>query len=79
MRDKIVVTDIYWHNIYLNITLQGENLELYEFFISNLKGEQYPLEMKDGVCVINIVNLPETELLKNGKWYLLAEKAGKYV
>ncbi len=79
MQDKIVVTDIYWHNIYLNITLQGENRDLYKYFISNLKGEQYPLEMQNGVCVINIVNLPETELLKNGKWYLIAEKDEKYI
>lgn len=74
MKDKITVTDMYWHNIYLNITMQGDNLDCYEYFISNLTDEIYPLEVVKGVCVINIVNLPETKLLKNGKWYLLAKK-----
>lgn len=78
MRDKLIVTDIYWHNIYLNIAIRGKDLDSYEYFISNLTDEMYPLEVLEGVCVINIVNLPETELLKNGKWYLLAKRDGEY-
>lgn len=77
MRDNIVITDMRWHNIYLNITMQGADLEQYEYFIWNRKGERYPLEVKDGRCTLNIVNIPETELLRNGKWYFLARREGR--
>lgn len=78
MNDKIIITDMYWHNIYLNIQMQGDQLETYEYFICNMKNEIYPLEVADGRCVLNIVNIPETKLLKNGKWLLLAKKNEKY-
>lgn len=73
-----MITDMYWHNIYLNITMQGKELDHYEYYICNLKDEIYPIEASDGRCVINIVNIPGTELLKNGKWFFLAKKDGKY-
>ena len=78
MRDSIVITDIYWHNIYLNVTMQGQELDRYKFFLTDLKGEIYPLEVKGGKCVINIVNFPKTKLLKNGKWFFLAERENLY-
>lgn len=73
-----MITDIYWHNIYLNIMMQGNDLDHYEYFISDLKGEIYPLEVNGNACVINIVNLPDTKLLRNGKWFLLAKRSGQY-
>lgn len=78
MSGKIVITDMYWHNIYLNVTVQGEDLDCYNYYISNLKNEIYPIEVKNGVCILNIVNIPDTELLKNGKWFFLSEKNGYY-
>lgn len=78
MSGKITITDMYWHNIYLNITMQGDGLDDYKYYISNLKDEIYPVEVKNGICVLNIVNIPDTKLLKNGKWFLLAEKERRY-
>lgn len=78
MRDRIVITDIYWHNIYLNLTIQGADLDQYEYYITDLKGSIYPLEVAEGKCVINMVNFPEVKLLKNGKWFFLAKRDGCY-
>ena len=79
MENKILITDMSWHNIYLNITMQGTELDQYDYYICNLKEEKYPLEVKGGYCVLNIVNIPGTELLKNGKWFFVAERAGETV
>lgn len=78
MSSNIYIADIFWHNIYLNITFEGDDLDKYSFYISNLKKEQYKIEVTDGKSIINIVNIEKTKLLRNGKWYFLAEKDGKY-
>ncbi len=77
MSGNICVTDIFWDNIYLHIIFKGESVNSYDFYISDLKNEKYLLEVTDGNCVINMVNIDETKLLKNGKWYFLAEKDEK--
>ena len=77
MKDKIIVTDMYWHNIYLNITMQGENLDCYEYFISNLTDEIYPLEVVKGVCVINIVNPAGNEIVEKRQMVSSREKRGR--
>ena len=78
MSNRIIITDVNWHNIYLRLTLQGGDLRKYNFNISNLKGLTYPLECEDDIhIVINIVNIPDTKLLKNGIWYIIAELNGE--
>lgn len=59
--------------------MQGENLNQYEYYICDLKNEVFPLKAEDGECVLNIVNIPKTKLLKNGKWFLLAKKNDEYI
>lgn len=76
MRNDICITDIWWHNIYLNVTFVGERLDEYDFYISDLKKEHYRIDVEDGKSVINIVNIENTKLLKNGKWYFVAERNG---
>ena len=78
MNDNICITNLFWHNIYLHVTFEGESLDEYNFYISDLKKERYKIEVTDGSCVINIVNIETTKLLKNGKWYFLAERNGEY-
>lgn len=76
MSDNIIITDISWHNIYLNITFEGIEAEQYDFYISNLKNEKYRIIVRDGKSTINVVNIENTKLLKNGKWYFIAERDG---
>lgn len=78
MNDNICITNLFWHNIYLHVTFEGESLDEYNFYISDLKKERYKIEVTDGNCVVNIVNVETTKLLKNGKWYFLAERNGEY-
>lgn len=78
MNENICITNLFWHNIYLHVTFEGESLDEYNFYISDLKKERYKIEVTDGSCVINIVNIETAKLLKNGKWYFLAERNGEY-
>lgn len=77
MSNSICITNICWHNIYLHVTFEGDFLDEYEFYIGDLKKEQYRIEVKAGKSVINIVNIETTKLLKNGKWYFVAERDKK--
>ena len=74
MSDSIYITDINWHNIYLNVEFSGESLDEYHFYISNLRDEIFKIDVQDNKSIINIVNIEKTKLLKNGKWFFLAEK-----
>ena len=74
MSDSIYITDINWHNIYLNVEFSGESLDEYNFYISNLRDEIFKINVQDNKSIINIVNIEKTKLLKNGKWFFLAEK-----
>lgn len=74
--NKIIIQDMEWHNIYLTLTLQGEDSSLCQFYVTNLI-DVYPLpKAKNGKLTINIVNIKETKLLDNGKWYFFYEKDG---
>lgn len=77
MSDNIIIKDISWHNIYLNLTFEGVQTDQYIFYISDLKKEKYRINVRNGKCVLNIVNIENTKLLKNGKWYFTAEKDGQ--
>lgn len=77
MSDSIFITDLSWHNIYLHVTFEGKDLQEYSFYISDLKKERYKIEVTDGSSVINIVNIETTKLLRNGKWYFVAQKNGQ--
>ena len=78
MTANIVITDMSWENIYLNINLEGEELDKYHYFVTDLSRQIYPLDYAEKKIVINIVNIEGTKLLENGKWYFLAERDGKY-
>ena len=67
--NSIRIQDMSWNNIYLSIHLQGEDCENYKFYITNFK-EVYPLKIEGDTIVVNVVNIPETKLLDNGKWYI---------
>ena len=77
MNNDICITEIFWHNIYFHVTFKGESVDEYRFYISDLKKERYPITVTEGKSIINIVNIENTKLLKNGKWYFVAEKEGK--
>lgn len=76
MKNSICITDIWWHNIYLHVTFAGESMDEYDFYISDLKKEKYRIDVEGGKSVINVVNIEDTKLLKNGKWYFVAERNG---
>ena len=78
MKKDIYISDMYWKNIYLYILFEGEETESYHFYISNLKGKQYPIQVKDQKCVLNVVNFPDVKLLENDKWYIMAEAEGQF-
>lgn len=72
--NKVIITDIYWHNIYLTLSLQGDAIKDCHFYVTDLK-KVYPLEQPvDNKLTINMVNINETKLLDNGKWYFYYEK-----
>lgn len=75
---SITIKDINWHNIYLNVYFEGENLDEYNFYISDLRHNKYKIDVQDNKSIINIVNIENTKLLKNGKWFFIAEKDEKY-
>lgn len=77
MKKDIYISDMYWKNIYLYVLFEGEGIESCNLFISNLKGKQYPLQVKNHTCVMNMVNFPEIKLLDNDKWYIMAEAEGR--
>lgn len=78
MNDNIIITDIDWHNIYLNIHFEGQSLNEYNYFISDLRREMYKIDVQENKSIINIVNIENTELLTNGKWFFIAERGGIY-
>ena len=78
MKKDIYISDMYWKNIYLYILFEGEETESYHFYISNRKGKQYPIQVKDQKCVLNVVNFPDVKLLENDKWYIMAEAEGQF-
>lgn len=67
---KVQIVDISWHNIYLSLTLSSNAQDSYEYEITDLKGNTYPLDMKEHKIVINIVNFPQIHVLHSGKWYI---------
>ena len=72
--NKVIITDMYWHNIYLTLSLQGDAIKDCHFYVTDLK-KVYPLEQPvDNKLTINMVNINETKLLDNGKWYFYYEK-----
>ena len=76
--NMISIKNIEWNNIYLTITLLGNNLNKYNFFVSNLIDEKYILDLQGNKIIINIVNFPKVKLLGNDKWYILAERNQMY-
>ena len=73
--DKLVINEMVWNNIYLIIRFNIKDITEYDFFITDLK-HTYPLYKKNNELIINIVNIQETKLLDNGKWYLFYNKNG---
>lgn len=71
--DVIKIKSISWHNIYLSIQLQGENITSYKYFVTNFIKE-YPLDVENEIIKINIVNIKDTKLLDNDKWYISYHK-----
>ena len=41
--NKVIITDMYWHNIYLTLSLQGDAIKDCHFYVTDLK-KVYPLE-----------------------------------
>lgn len=79
MSSRIVITDVSWHNIYLHLAVEGAESGSYNFYISDLHDHTYPIECKDNMhIIVNIVNIYQTKLLPNGKWYILSEMNGEY-
>lgn len=78
MNDNIMITDMYWHGIYLEISMEGAKERPFGLYISDLKGEQYFLGEGGEHVTVNIVNIPQKKLLENGKWYFLAEHNGEF-
>lgn len=74
--DQLVINEMVWKNIYLIIRFNIEDISAYDFFITDLK-HTYPLYKQNNELIINIVNIQETKLLDNGKWYLFYDKNGK--
>lgn len=70
---KIRICEISWHNIYLTFNLEGEQIDSYQFFVTDFKNS-YPLKVENNQLVINVVNIKETKLLNNGKWYFYYQK-----
>lgn len=77
--NKIFIQDIEWHNIYLTFHLNTKVEDTYKFYVTDFDRE-YALEAKDNKIVINIVNIRNTKLLENGKWYFyyIDDKNQKY-
>jgi len=71
--DKLVINEMVWDNIYLIIRFNIKDITEYDFFITDLK-HTYPLYKQNNELIINIVNIQETKLLDNGKWYLFYNK-----
>ena len=78
MEHDIIITDIYWENIYLHLKLAGDGNERYQYYISDLRENIFPVDLIGNELLINIVNIEGTKLLKNGKWYLLAKMESEY-
>lgn len=78
MNKNIIITDLYWDNIYLKIKLYGDNLDSYRYFISDFCNHMYPIDLVESSFLINIVNIKNTKLLESGKWFFIAEKDGIY-
>lgn len=71
--DSIKIKSMSWHNIYLSIQLEGENISSYKYFVTNFK-EEYPLKLNENIITINIVNIKKTKLLNNDKWFFYFQK-----
>lgn len=73
MNDEILIKDIYWDRIYLNIELTGKNLDNKMFMIATKKDAfSYPLTFhpEKNMIVINITNINNREMLDNRTWYI---------
>lgn len=68
----ISVTDIMWDHIYLHLKVKGKKLENYDYYVSGLQKNKYPIEYANGELCLNIMNVPEIEVLPAGKWFLAA-------
>ena len=71
---EIKIIGINWHNIYLHVKLQGNDLEKRQFAIaSDLDRYVYPVDAFDpstNELVLNITNLGHQKMLENGVWYI---------
>lgn len=69
----VVISSIYWDNIYLHIGLTGDNLENQIFAIaSNENAFVFPVDYNPTTdeIVINITNIGCKKMLDNGFWYI---------
>lgn len=69
MINKIKIKKIYWHNIYLNLVLEGNSNENFKFFVTDLNNEFSIGSANNNILTVNIVNIEKIKLLDNGKWY----------
>ena len=67
--ENIKIEKMSWHNIYLTITIEGDKANDFDYYVSDLKNEYHLGKATNNKLVINIVNINETKLLDNGKWY----------
>lgn len=74
---NIKITDIYWDRIYLNILLEGENIEnsniLLESKTQKIKLEPIKLEFNKYKITINITNIDNIVMLKNENYNFFIE------
>lgn len=71
-KNRIIVTQVTWEHIYLHLELEGRALEEFDYFVGNAAGSRYPVECSQGQLCLNIVNIPEAEVLPAGDWFLFA-------
>ena len=80
MSDSIYITDINWHNIYLNVEFSGESLDEYNFYISNLRDEIFKIISrikKDGTTVLLVEQNANMALSVADRAYVL--ETGKII
>ena len=78
---NIIITDIFWNRIYLNIILQGEDIDKSKVFLASnsqkIKLEYNKIEENKYRIVINITNIDNIVMLKNESYKFIVEKDEK--
>ena len=74
---KVKIKEMSWHSIYLTIKFEGEEVNDFDYYVTDLKNDYNLGKADNNQLVINIVNINDTKLLDNGKWYFYYMKNDK--